>query len=388
MTNKASTDKYSGKHLILLSGPMGSGHIRAAEAIRTWAEEEYPDLKVTHINVSDYFSYFVKKIYDNYYIKLINTFPSVWRYVYKKTDTPPSKSKIDIFLKWVRKKTGRKMVKQLKKLEGDFIICTHFLPAEMLDPLKKCGEITIPVSSVITDFDLHWIYVRPHLDHFFVASEEVAFCLSQRGISKEKIHLTGIPIFPAFSKKYDQEKLREEFWLRHDKLTFLMMTGGAGVGSIDKIASYLLANSNDIQIIGMAGKNKEILSSLQKLAAKYPNRILPVAFTKKMAQYLAACDIVVTKPGGISVSESIAMGKPVIIMNPIAGHEERNSDYLLEESVALKAYDEASLLHKYKVFLRESKQLEFMREAVSKIRKPKAGLEILKIAIGDINENK
>ena len=109
---------------------------------------------------------------------------------------------------------------------------------------------------------------------------------------------------------------------------------------------------------------------------------------RKTAQYLAACDIVVTKPGGISVSESIAMGKPVIIMNPIAGHEERNSDYLLEESVALKAYDEVSLLHKYKVFLRESKQLEFMREAVNKIRKPEAGLEILKIGIGDVNEEK
>ena len=383
MNHEKTPDKFAGKHLVLLSGPMGSGHIRAAEAIKSWAEEKYPELKVTHINVADYFSFIIREVYDNYYIKLLNIVPSAWRYVYRKTDAPPSNSKFGSFLTWVRKKTARKVIKKLKELEADYIICTHFLPAEMLDPLKKSGEITIPVSSVITDFDLHWIYVRPNLDHFFVASKEVAFCLSQRGIPKEKIHFTGIPIFPAFSKKYDQDKLREEFWLRHDKLTFLMMTGGAGVGPIDKIASYLLANSDDIQIIGMAGRNEEILLSLQALATKYPNRILPVAFTKKMAQYLATCDIVVTKPGGISVSECFAMGKPVIIMNPIAGHEERNSDYLLEESVALKAYDEVSLLHKYKVFLNESKQLDFMREAVRKLKKPKAGLEILKIALDD-----
>ena len=381
MSNVVTPKKHSGKHLVLLSGPMGSGHVRAAEAIKACAAEEYPDLKVTHINIADYMSWLTRAIYDKYYISLLNTFPSAWRYVYKKTDAPPSTSKFNTFLKWIRRKSARKVIKRLKELNADYIICTHFLPAEFLNPIKRSGSLSIPVSTVITDFDLHWIYVKKHIDNFFVSNNEVAYRLAKRGIAKEKIHVTGIPIFPSFSKSYSKEKIRDEFWLKQNKITFLLMTGGAGVGSIDKTSDYLLSNSTSIQIIALAGKNKEILESLQKLVIKHPNRLLPVAFTNEMPKYLAASDIVVTKPGGISVSECLAMKKPLIIMNPIAGHEERNSDYLLEQSVALKAYDEASLIFKYKLFLEESERLDFMNAEVEKISKPRAGFDILKTVL-------
>jgi len=374
-------NNLSDKHLVLLSGPMGSGHVRAAEAIKAWAAIKYPELKVTHINVAEYMAWFTRRIYEKYYITLLNILPSAWRYIYRKTDSPPATSKFDTFLRWIRIKTAKKVVRKLKEINADYIICTHFMPAEFLDPFKKAGKINASVSTVVTDFDLHWVYVKKHLDHFFVSNEEVAYRLADRDIDKSKIHVTGIPIFPDFSKEYSKEKLRDEFWLKNDKLTFLLMSGGAGVGAIDKISEYLLSHSDSIQIIAMAGKSEELLSSLQEIVKKYPNRLLPVAFTKEMPKYLAACDIVVTKPGGISVSECLAMKKPVIIMNPIAGHEERNADYLLEQSVALKAYDEASLLFKHKLFLRESHRLDFMNEAVEKISKPHAGLDILKIIL-------
>jgi len=381
MDNEKITEQYSGKHLVLLSGPMGSGHVRAAEAIKACAAEEYPGLKVTHINVAEYMSWFTRAIYDKYYISLLNVLPSAWRYIYKKTDAPPSTSKFDTFLKWIRKKTARKIIKRLKELKADYIVCTHFLPAEFLDTFKKAGKITAPVSTVVTDFDLHWIYVKKHIDHFFVSNDEVAYRLNNRGINKEKIHVTGIPIFPEFSKKYSKENIRDEFWLKQDKLTFLLMTGGAGVGAIDKMSDYLLSNSDSIQIIAMAGRNNGILESLQELVKKFPNRLLPVEYTNEMPKYFAASDIVVTKPGGISVSECLAMKKPLIVMNPIAGHEERNSDYLLEHSVALKAYDEASLLFKYTLFLYDSERLDFMNAAVKKISKPRAGFDILKFVL-------
>ena len=369
------------KHLLILSGPMGSGHARAAEAIKAWANIEYPDLKVTHINIAECMSWFSRKIYDKYYIDLINYLPSIWRYIYRTTDTPPATSKVDTLLRWLRKNTAKKVIRRVKEVNADYIICTHFMPAEYLNIVKKNGKLKTPVATVITDFDLHWIYVKKHLDYFFVSNDEVAYRLAEREIPDEKIHVTGIPIFPNFSSCYSKDKLRDEFWLKKDKITFLLMSGGAGVGAIDKISEYLLSHSDTIQIIAMAGRSEELLASLQEIVKKYPNRILPVAFTKEMPKYLATCDIVVTKPGGISVSECLAMKKPVIIMNPIAGHEERNADYLLEQSVALKAYDEASLLFKYKLFLKESHRLEFMNEMVEKNSKPYAGLNILKVVL-------
>lgn len=375
-----SEDKQ--KHLLILSGPMGSGHVRAAKALEEWGKQKYPELKITNINVEEYMSSFIKFIYVRLYIIFNNHFPFLWSLVYFQTDTPPGDSYMESFLNWVRRRSSKRIVKMILNQNADYIICTHYLPAELLNRLKKSGKITCPVSSVVTDFSLHWIYLQPHIDRFFVASNELKFRLTEYGIEKDRIHITGIPVLPEFAQEFSREqlqKMKKELGLpKHDNIILLMM-GGESKDKLTNLAKILVKRFPDLAFVVLPGKNKHALEKLQELQKDYPDQVFPVGFTNEVWKYMAVSMLVISKPGGISTSECIAMKKPMIIMYPIPGQEERNADYLLERSIVIKAYDEISLLYKDVLFTEDRRR--YMLEQIAKVRNPQAGWDILEISM-------
>ena len=373
------------KHLLILSGPMGSGHERAAQALQEYAKLKYPDIRVTNINVKDYMSALIKFIYSRLYIICNNHFPVLWSIVYSKTDTPHGSSFLERTIYSVRHQTGRRIVKMILKQHADFIICTHYLPAELLNKLKKSGRITVPVSSVITDFSLHWIYVQPYLDKFCVASEELKFRLQANGIPEDHIHITGIPVMADFAKDFSKAEILEMKKALnlplHDKIILLMM-GGESKNKLINLAHLLLKRFPNKAFIVFSGKNENLLEKLEELQKDYPGQLFPVSFTNEVWRYMAVSNTVVSKPGGISMSECIAMRKPMIIMYPIPGQEEKNADYLLEKSIVSKAYDEISLIYKELLMSREEKHfVENMQWQFEKLRKPRASQDILEISL-------
>jgi processive 1,2-diacylglycerol beta-glucosyltransferase len=210
-----------------------------------------------------------------------------------------------------------------------------------------------------------------------VASDEVAFRLADRGVPRERIHVTGIPVMPQFAAPLERATCARELGVSPDKFTVLMMAGGAGVGDLDQLAARLLRLPDDLQLIALAGRNEALLRELKSLAKSHPGKLFPLGFTTTVERVMTAADLVVTKPGGLSVTECLAKGRPMLLVSPIPGQEERNADYLLEAGAAIKAVDAATLEFKLARLLSEPARLRAMGEAARRIARAGAAGEVI-----------
>jgi len=365
--------------ILVLSVSAGAGHVRAAQAICATAEKSFPDLECVHLDVLDLVPAGFRKFYGSGYIKLIEKAPQLWAYLYQRTDHPPASSFGDRFRRQIERLNTRKLDDEIARIAPDAIICTHFLPAELLSRRIAKGKATPPVWINITDFDVHGLWLHPHIHGYFVATEEVAVRLAARGIPAEQIHVTGIAIMPQFSTPPAREVAAAEFGLDPAKTTLLMMSGGAGVGGIEMLVEQAAAQSTDTQIVALAGRNAELLQRLQEIAGRYPGRIHPQGFTKTIERVMAAADLAITKPGGLTTSECLAMQLPMIVVSPIPGQEERNADTLLESGCALKAVDAAALGYKIRLLVDDPARLAQMRERQKALARPQAARAILDV---------
>ncbi|NDI87180.1 MGDG synthase family glycosyltransferase [Undibacterium crateris] len=365
------------KKILLLSVSAGAGHQRAAEAIRSAALLKDSQFEVLHLDAMEFVTAGFRKIYTDFYIKLVNKAPALWGYLYHASNEAQSDSTTEKLRRALERLNARSLLKAIEEFQADAIICTHFLPAEMLSREIRKQRLHCPVWVQVTDFDLHRMWVHEHMAGYFAASEEVADRMLENGIPAEKIHVTGIPIMPAFQQKLERAVCAPEFGLRPDVTTILLMGGGAGLGGLDQVAARLLSQQPDFQLIALAGKNATALQALQTLAQRYPGRLFPQGFTNQVERLMACSDLVITKPGGLTTSECLALGLPMIVNSPIPGQEERNADYLLEQGVALKAYDDISLAYRVKHLLNDTAKLSAMRSRAKALGKPDAAARVL-----------
>jgi processive 1,2-diacylglycerol beta-glucosyltransferase len=228
------------------------------------------------------------------------------------------------------------------------------------------------------------LWVHPHVDRYCVASEEVAFRLNDRGVPREKISVTGIPVMPQFSAPLERAVCARELGLRPEKFTVLMMAGGAGVGSLDEMAQRVLRLPGELQVVALAGRNADLLKRLQVLAKQHPDKLFPIGFTTTVERVMTAVDLVVTKPGGLSVSECLAKERPMLLVSPIPGQEERNADYLLECGAAIKAVDAATLEFKLGRLLADRTRLADMSAAAKRVARPRAAADVVALISGSI----
>lgn len=366
--------------IAILSVSAGAGHVRAAEAVKTVAESR--GVEAVHIDLMDLVPRLFKKVYSESYIEFVEKFPELWGYMYNKSDRS-RKSGLRDLMHMIERLNTKKLFKVLEQEQADHILCTHFLPPHLLSRKIAKGKFDKPVWVQVTDFDVHRLWVHEHMAGYFTASEEVAWRLAEKGISKDNIQVSGIPIMPVFSKKVSKRKVLTDLGLKSSKPTLLLMAGGAGVGDMEQLAERILKMNLDLQVIALAGRNEDLLKKLNKLQAMYPNQIVPMGFTREIENFMRASDFAVTKPGGLTSSECLATGLPMIIISPIPGQEERNSDYLLENAAALKAYDSAGLEYKVKLLVDEPERLEDMRKNALKIGKAKAAETVLKTILAN-----
>jgi processive 1,2-diacylglycerol beta-glucosyltransferase len=355
------------KKILLLSVSAGAGHMRAAEALRARVQIDRPDIEVVHYDTMDYVTAAFKKLYTDFYIKLVNKAPALWGYLYDQTNEAKSDSVMEQLRRKLERMNARALREAIAEFNPDAIICTHFLPAEMLSRLLRKDVLHCPVWVQVTDFDLHRLWVHEGIAGYFVANDEVAFRLRAHGIAENRIHATGIPIMPAFTETLDRARCAQAHGIDPMRKTMLLMGGGAGLGSLDAVASRLLAI--------------DALTALRAIAKRYPNQLKPFGFTDQVEQLMACADVAITKPGGLTTSECLALGLPMILNSPIPGQEERNADYLLEQGVALKACDDVTLEYRVRKLLQQPEQLTDMRKRASAIGRAHAAQDALNIVL-------
>lgn len=365
------------KRLLIVSVSAGNGHVRAAEAITAHANNQFPGLTVRHRDLMQLVPAYFRKIYTDLYIKLAGGLPEAWGWLYRKTDHEPTGSLTERCRQALQRFSSKKFFSEIDDYQSDAIICTHFLPAELLATAALQKRITCPVWVMVTDYDLHQMWIHEGITGYFVANEELSFRLQSSGVPEKNIVVTGIPVMPEFINRPDRTICAAKYGLNPHRKTLLIMGGGAGLGITADLVKSLLALQDDLQLIVMTGKNQSLLNELQNLSLFGSGRLVAIGFTNDVPELMACADLVITKPGGLSTSECLVMGLPMVLINPIPGQEERNASYLLQESVAQRADDVATLLYRLRLLLANSEKLAHMQRNTELLSKPLAATTLL-----------
>lgn len=365
----------------MLSASAGTGHTRAAEALRACAATQQTDVEITHLDILQFVTPLLRFVYANAYMFMVRKLPALWSHIYRTTNGASRDGLMHRLRRWAERLNSRAMREEILRQSPDLIICTHFFPAELLSRLLSDGSLTCPVWVQVTDFDLHGMWVHEHMAGYFAPNEEVAFRMRRQGIAAERIFVTGIPIMPAFFQPLDRASCERELDMSAACPTLLLLSGGAGFGTVHDIAVRLLALPEHFQLIALAGKDERMLAALRQLALRYPGRLVAIGYTAQIERLMACADLVVTKPGGLTTAESLAMGLPMIVIAPIPGQEEQNANYLLERGVAFKATDMATLEYRVSYLLAHRFKRAAMGASAARLARPDAAHRALTIAL-------
>jgi processive 1,2-diacylglycerol beta-glucosyltransferase len=371
----------SAPRILVLSASVGAGHLRAAQAVELALREVVPSATVRNLDVLELTNAAFRRVYGKAYLDLVNKAPHVLGYFYDLLDQPRSggatRGRRDRLRLAVEKMNLRAFIRLLQEEPWDLVINTHFLPAEIIASLRRKEKLSLPQVTATTDFETHRLWVNQPCEHYFTATEEGARYLQHWGVPADCTTVTGIPIHPVFARPKDRAECLTRHGLTGDRPVILQLSGGFGVGPIAKLYKALLEVSRPIQLVTIAGRNEAVKKELEAVAPPERHRAKVLGFTDQIDELMAAADLVVSKPGGLTTSETLARGAVMVIVNPIPGQESRNSDYLLESGAAIKVNNLGTLAYKIDSLLDAPARLARLREGVARIARPRAVYDVV-----------
>lgn len=326
------------KRVLIVYGSYGAGHFSAARSIKEYIDSNYVGIETKLVDCIEYVNKFFNKISIKTYDKLTRRMPIIWKGVYYGSETWG----IQKVTSNTNKIFSLKLYKLLKNFNPDLIISTHFFSSEMCAMLKKKKKLNFSLATIMTDYAPHkqWISHHELIDYFFVAHNGMKKYLEDNKIDSSKIHVTGIPLSQKFLLNYDKEKILKEFGLEENKLTVLFFASGSSHiarGMAKSIFQSFVNSFPNLQILTITGKSPELKNNFEKIVKENncEKSIKVIPFTNKVPELMYVSDVVITKPGGLTTTESLASGLPMIIIDPIPGQEEENAEFLEENGVAI-----------------------------------------------------
>lgn len=369
------------KKILILYAAYGGGHLSAANSIKQCIDEYYPEYKAEIVDFMLYINKTINKLTTGAYKEMAKKLPWAWGTIYGKSEKGPiaklSSSTFNLL--------SKKLLHLLDEKKPDIIISTHPFSGQMVNYLKKKMEIDVPLATIMTDFAPHdqWLVGHEYTDYFFVAHKGMQEALIEKGIDKKKIHVSGIPLSNRFLMHFDRKKLLEEFNLDKDKRTILFFGGGEfGLGKSKtlKILKAFISYGKNIQIVAIAGRNEKLKEKFEEIIKEEnaENFVQVLGFSNKVPELMSISNLVVTKPGGLTVTESLASGLPIVVINPIPGQEEQNAEFLEESGVAIwiRKKDDPDI--EIKNLLSNPKKLDKMKLNTKLLAKRKSTLNICK----------
>lgn len=375
------------KKVLIFYGSYGGGHLAAAKSIKKYFEENYPDIKLEMMDCIEYINKFLNKVSTGAYKQMAKNAPWMWELVYNQSkDGPLAK-----ITNTSNKLMSRKLNSLLQEFEPDLVISTHPFGNQMCAILKRSGKIKCKIATTLTDYKLHnqWLYLSEYIDFFFVSNTNMKKEMILEGIPENKIFCTGIPVSSNFLKPFNKEKIFEEFSLNPNKHTVLFFAGGEyGLGRDTTYMTLkaLIRLFKDVQVIAIAGRNQRMQKKFSTLieTTNSQDRIKLLSFTDKVPELMNIADIVITKPGGLTITESLVSKLPIIIINPIPGQEEENADFLIEHGAAIWIKKDDNIARKLKNLSRNPSLVEEMKQKSEELAKPNSTKDICEILYKNI----
>lgn len=362
------------KRIAVIYASEGTGHRAAAAALREWFMAENAFGEVFYADLLDYLPDTLRRIMSDGYLLMVRKAPRLWGWFYNSSDRSSLSS-------WLFEKIHEglcsrylpRLEEDLRKFNPDAVFFTHYFCAA---PIAARNAGKFPTFCVDTDFLTHRFQRRPEFAASFAASPDAVRQRAEEGV--ENVFCTGIPVLRKFAERVTKEAARAALGIDEAAVVILLTGGGIGAGSLEKSLGMLAEKRGWLSVV-ICGSNKKLYARLRRKYPQYPN-VRVEAFVPDMEDYYAAADVVVMKPGGLSLSEVMSFGRPLLLIDPIPGQEEVNLDYAVNGGAALYLRRTEKITNVIRSLLSDRDRRAEMEEASRRLARPRAAADILEIA--------
>lgn len=371
------------KKILIFYASYGGGHLSAAKSIESVINEKYPTIETKLIDCMKYVNKGLEKITTAAYRGMAKKMPWAWGKIYNASQ----KGVMAHISTRSNAMMAVKLLKLLREENPDMVISAHPFSSQMCAYLKRKGKINFPLATIMTDFAPHdqWLVGHEYTEYFFVAHDKMKKYLISKGIDEQKVFDTGIPISTKFTKEFDRMSILKEFNLNANKQTILFF-GGWNSGSSQtrtlKIFEILATFSNEYQLVAISARNQKLQQGYEKIVKDFNlDNVTILDYTNKVPELMSIANIVVAKPGGLTTSESLAMELPMIIINPIAGQEEENAEFLEQKGVGIWIKKDDNIKEKLETLLNNKEKICKMKDCTKLIANKNSSYDIVDICL-------
>ena len=326
------------KKVLIFYASYGGGHLSAAKSILKYVTEHYTGVEAEMVDCMKYINKPIEKVTTGAYREMAKKTPKLWGKVYSGSE----KGLLSKISKDSNKLMARKLNRLLQEKKPDLVISTHPFSSQMVSYLKRKGKLDCTLATIMTDFAMHkqWLIGHEYTEYFFISNEDMKQDIINYGVSPDKKFVTGIPMSDRFFEDFDVKEVYEMFELDANKKVILFFGGGEfglGKNRTTQILQAFIQKASNYQIVAVAGKNEKMKESFEQLVHENnaKDRVRVLGFTDKVPELMHISSLVVTKPGGLTTTESLASNLPMIIINPIPGQEEENAEFLVSHGVGV-----------------------------------------------------
>jgi len=374
------------RNVMILAAGAGGGHNRAGQALKKAFMADGRVRQAMFVDCLEYTNDAFKEIYSRSFIEAVKKAPTLWGWAYEKSDVPWRDGNLR---EWWERINAQPLVRKIEKFAPAACVCTHFMPAMIVSRLIARDKLQTHLSVVVTDYYVHAAWLTDLFCRYFVPHEEGRVQLLRLGFPRERVAVSGIPIDPVFARPKDPKALLQKFGLREDLPRVLLSAGSVDKMDAEEMIALLVTISTPCQIIILCGRHEKLKSDLEKLIAgrktPYP-ALKAVGFTEEMDEWMTVADLLIGKPGGLTVTESLAKGLPMVIWDPIPGQEVYNSVFLLENGAAVAPTSKATLGFKVDAILGNPERLRPMKAAAGRLVNARAAEDIAEIVLTNVGE--
>ncbi len=363
--------------VLILYASLGSGHVSAAEALAQ-AFSTFPNIDVQCEDALSHANALYRGLVTRTYEQLSENIPLLYKAFYEGSDIDDLERSLDNNLAWAKleKPFFRQLGKMVRDAEPDIIVCVQQIPSRLLNLLDPEDAISPPQYVVVTDAMVHSTWINRGVNGYFLPNEISKRTLVERGVDPGLLHVHGIPIDPEISTPKDRDEVRSRLELDSDVPVVMLLGGGLDAKRVRTIVIDLLENSQPSHLIVAAGRNDTLLEELEDLDSSETTRLEKRGFLSSIDDYIVACDLIITKAGGLITSEILARGTPMVLVDPIPGQEEENADVIAAAGAGVQIRLPEMVAPAVRFLLEHPERLTQMRTWALALGKPSAAHDI------------
>lgn len=365
--------------VLFLSVSTGGGHIKAAKAVKDVIVSKHPNSECVIIDTIKYINPIIDKLIVGTYLSLIKNVPCFYGNLYKLSEYSKG---INSLTNAFSKLLAKYIINLIKDFSPSLIVCTHTIPLQMVSYLKGKGSISTPIAAIVTDYVNHPFWNLPNIDALIVPGDNIKADMLKTGIPDNIIYPLGIPLLKDFLYKSNKIKIREALKLEN-KLTALIMGGSLGIRSVYNSFRLLMNSKRDIQILILTGENIKLKKKIEQELLNYPvyqqKNVKVFGYTNNVSILMDAADLIITKAGGLTISEALVKELPIFLISPIPGQEERNASFLVNSGAAVAISLEDSIDEIISEIIFNSENLSSMKHKARLLARPNATYDTVRL---------